>query len=253
MACASCCRCPRPGDHRRADPRLGAAHGGRTPFMKRGQRGAALLVAMLTVTLVATFAAAALWQQWRAVEVEGAERARMQAGWILTGALDWSRLILREDARTGGADHLAEPWAVPLQEARLSTFLAADRNADTSGARRRHLPVRLRSPTRRRLLNRHQPGRKRHASRAPACAASAACSACSGCRSRKWRRWQRTCGSPATSAPTTSRRARRRCCRNARNNWPGSACRRARWPPCCPTSPSCRDARPSTSTRRRPK
>lgn len=33
------------------------------------QRGAALLMAMLTVTLVATFAAAAMWQQWRSVEV----------------------------------------------------------------------------------------------------------------------------------------------------------------------------------------
>lgn len=92
------------------------------------QRGAALLAAMLTVTLVATFAAAALWQQWRAIEVETAERARLQSAWILVGALDWSRLILREDGITGGADHLAEPWAVPLQEARLSTFLAADRN-----------------------------------------------------------------------------------------------------------------------------
>lgn len=92
------------------------------------QRGAALLAAMLTVTLVATFAASAMWQQWRAVEVETAERGRVQSAWILIGALDWSRLILREDGRAGGADHLAEPWAVPLQEARLSTFLAADRN-----------------------------------------------------------------------------------------------------------------------------
>jgi general secretion pathway protein K len=92
------------------------------------QRGAALLAAMLTVTLVATLAATALWQQWRAVEVETAERARLQSAWILVGALDWSRLILREDGITGGADHLAEPWAVPLQEARLSTFLVADRN-----------------------------------------------------------------------------------------------------------------------------
>ncbi len=105
----------------------------RTPSCKNiaglaRQRGAALLAAMLTVTLVATFAAAALWQQWRAVEVETAERARLQSAWILVGALDWSRLILREDGITGGADHLAEPWAVPLQEARLSTFLAADRN-----------------------------------------------------------------------------------------------------------------------------
>jgi general secretion pathway protein K len=43
----------------------------------------------------------------------------------LRGALDWARLILREDARAGSTDHLAEPWSVPLQEARLSTFLAA--------------------------------------------------------------------------------------------------------------------------------
>ena len=92
------------------------------------QTGAALLMAMLTVTLVATFAASAMWQQWRAVEVETAERARVQSAWILIGSLDFSRLILREDGRAGGADHLAEPWAVPLEEARLSTFLAADKN-----------------------------------------------------------------------------------------------------------------------------
>ncbi|MDP3761730.1 MAG: type II secretion system minor pseudopilin GspK [Ramlibacter sp.] len=95
--------------------------------------GAALLAAMLTVALVATFAAAALWQQWRSTEVEAAERARVQSSWVLTGALDWARLLLREDGRSGGPDHLGEPWAVPLQEARLSSFLAADRNvtADT--------------------------------------------------------------------------------------------------------------------------
>lgn len=92
------------------------------------QTGAALLTAMLTVALVASLAAGALWQQWRSIEVEAAERDRAQSLWVLTGALDWARLILREDARAGGADHLAEPWAIPLEEARLSTFLAADKN-----------------------------------------------------------------------------------------------------------------------------
>lgn len=100
------------------------------------QRGAALLLAMLVVTLVATLASAALWQQWRATTIEAAERQRAQAGWILTGALDWSRLILREDARgnrnSGNADHLGEPWATPLEEARLSSFLAADKNNNNS-------------------------------------------------------------------------------------------------------------------------
>jgi general secretion pathway protein K len=95
---------------------------------RQTQQGAALLLAMLTVTLVATFASAALWQQWRGVEIEAAERSRTQMQWILNGALDWSRLILQEDARNGEVDHLSEPWALPLQEARLTSFLAMDKN-----------------------------------------------------------------------------------------------------------------------------
>jgi general secretion pathway protein K len=95
------------------------------------QRGAALLTAMMIVTLVATLAAAMIWQQWRSVQVEAAERARAQAQWILLGAVDWARLILREDARAANrgdaVDHLGEPWALPLAEAKLSTFLAADK------------------------------------------------------------------------------------------------------------------------------
>jgi general secretion pathway protein K len=98
----------------------------------RRQAGAALLLAMLILTFVATLAASMVWQQWRAIQVEGAERARTQSAWILSGALDWARLILREDARTGGADHLGEPWAVPLAEARLSSFLAADRDNNSA-------------------------------------------------------------------------------------------------------------------------
>jgi general secretion pathway protein K len=95
------------------------------------QGGAALLTAMMIVALVATLAGSMVWQQWRAIQVEAAERARTQSAWILSGALDWARLILREDARSGGQggiDHLGEPWAVPLAEARLSTFLAADKD-----------------------------------------------------------------------------------------------------------------------------
>jgi general secretion pathway protein K len=97
-------------------------------------RGAALLAALLTVALVATLASAGLWQQWRAIEVETAERQRAQSVWVLVGALDWARLVLREDARAGTVDHLAEPWAIPLQEARLSTFLAAGREGTPGDA-----------------------------------------------------------------------------------------------------------------------
>ncbi len=94
--------------------------------MKR-ERGAALLAAMVTVTLVATLAATALWRQTQLSAMEAAERQRQQAAWVLAGALDWSRLILRSDADTA-VDHLGEPWSVLLQETRLSSFLAADKS-----------------------------------------------------------------------------------------------------------------------------
>jgi general secretion pathway protein K len=101
------------------------------------QRGAALLLAMMILALVTTLTAGMVWHQRRAVQVEAAERARVQAGWVLRGALDWSRLIIREDLRaaqrrahfyTWGRD----AWGTPLAEASLSSFLAADKdnNAD---------------------------------------------------------------------------------------------------------------------------
>ena len=43
------------------------------------------------------------------------------------------RLILREDARTPGADHLDEPWAMPLAEAAVD-LPGADRNNNADGA-----------------------------------------------------------------------------------------------------------------------
>jgi general secretion pathway protein K len=105
---------------------------------RHSSRGAALLAAMLTVSLVAMLAAGALWQQWRTVEVESTERQHAQAQWLLLGALDWARVILREDARSGNpdapTDHLAEPWAIPLREARLSTFLSANSNSSAGGS-----------------------------------------------------------------------------------------------------------------------
>ncbi len=101
-------------------------------------RGAALLLAMIIVALMTTAVAGMIWMQTRAVGVEGAERARTQAAWILSGALDWARLILREDARSARQngktyDALTEPWATPLAEARLSTFLAADKDNNADG------------------------------------------------------------------------------------------------------------------------
>ncbi|MDR0457673.1 MAG: type II secretion system minor pseudopilin GspK [Burkholderiaceae bacterium] len=108
---------------------------------KPPQWGAALLMALITVALVATLAAAALWRQWRGIEVESAERTRVQSAWLLTGALDWARLLLLGDLvedRQHGAlvDHLGEPWAVPLAESRLSDFLSAGQSSGASDLER---------------------------------------------------------------------------------------------------------------------
>ena len=98
------------------------------------QRGAALLMAMVIVTVVATIASSMVWQQWRAVQVESAERGRQQSEWLLVGALDFARLVLKEDGRrmqTNGQPeptHLAQVWAKDTKETRLSTFLAVDKD-----------------------------------------------------------------------------------------------------------------------------
>jgi general secretion pathway protein K len=112
------------------------------PFTKRAriaararQRGAAILLAMLIMTLVATLAAGMVWLQWRGIEVESAERARGQGEWLLNAALDWGNLILKSSVRNGHPDDdLTQPWATPLADTKLSSFLSADgTHQDDSG------------------------------------------------------------------------------------------------------------------------
>lgn len=96
--------------------------------LPRTQGGAALLLAMLIVALVASLAAAATWQQYQSVRAEADERAQAQAAWLITGALDWGKIVLYLDRRAGDTDNLNEPWSVPLEEARLGAFLTAENN-----------------------------------------------------------------------------------------------------------------------------
>jgi len=105
------------------------------PPTVRRQRGAALLLALLIMTLVATLAAGMVWLQWRGIEVETAERARAQAQWLLNASLDWGNLILKSSIRQShNDDDLGQPWATPLAETKLSSFLSADgRHSEDSG------------------------------------------------------------------------------------------------------------------------
>ena len=89
------------------------------------QRGAALLLAMIVLTLVATLAAGMVYQQDRAIRVEAAERAREQTAHVAQGALEMARWALRQDAvQSGKTDHLGESWATVLPETELSTLIS---------------------------------------------------------------------------------------------------------------------------------
>ncbi len=88
------------------------------------QRGVAVITALLLTTLAITIVASLFWQQQVQVRSIENQRLQLQKQWILRGALDWSRLILREDKRVSQrVDHLGEPWAVPLAETRLDQYV----------------------------------------------------------------------------------------------------------------------------------
>ncbi|HZW11764.1 MAG TPA: type II secretion system minor pseudopilin GspK [Noviherbaspirillum sp.] len=87
------------------------------------QRGVAVVTALLLTTLAITIVASLFWQQQVQVRSIENQRLQLQKQWILRGALDWTRLILREDKKFSATDHLGEPWAVPLAETRLDQYV----------------------------------------------------------------------------------------------------------------------------------
>jgi general secretion pathway protein K len=99
------------------------------------QRGVAVITALLLTTLAITIVASLFWQQQVQVRSIENQRLQLQKQWILRGALDWARLILREDAKASQTDNLDEPWAVPLEETRLDQYVENGRaDADASDA-----------------------------------------------------------------------------------------------------------------------
>lgn len=84
-----------------------------------------MVTAMLLTTLAITIVASLFWQQQVQVRSIENQRLQLQKQWVLRGALDWARLILREDGKYSSTDDLKEPWAVPLSETRLDRYVEA--------------------------------------------------------------------------------------------------------------------------------
>jgi general secretion pathway protein K len=92
------------------------------------QRGVAVITALLLTTLAVTIVASLFWQQQVQVRSMENQRLHLQTKWILRGALDWARLVLRQD----GSDHafytsLDQVWATPLAETRLDQYIERER------------------------------------------------------------------------------------------------------------------------------
>lgn len=103
-------------------------------FARTRQRGAAIVTALLVVTLAVVIVSGMLWRQQVEIRAVENQRLKAQAMWIARAGIDWARLILRDDQRrTGAVDHLGEIWAVPIQETKLSDFLGSSLRTDTAG------------------------------------------------------------------------------------------------------------------------
>lgn len=76
------------------------------------QRGAAIILAMLTLMLVAGIASFVIRNYGAAVASISGRHDQAQARLLARGAVDWGRNVLAEDARTAGTiDHYNEIWA----------------------------------------------------------------------------------------------------------------------------------------------
>lgn len=106
------------------------------------QQGAAIITAMLVVTLASIVVSGLFWREHVAVRSVENRLAMSQSRWIERAALDWAKVILRADLRSGPVDHLGEPWAIPVVETRLDETVTAGAKLD-EGARNAVLAGRI--------------------------------------------------------------------------------------------------------------
>jgi general secretion pathway protein K len=94
----------------------------------RRQRGVAVITALLLTTLAVTIVASLFWQQQVQVRSMENQRLQLQTKWILRGALDWARLVLRQDGQDNQQwTALDAVWNTPLAETRLDDYVERER------------------------------------------------------------------------------------------------------------------------------
>lgn len=78
------------------------------------QRGMAVIAALVVVAAAAVIIAAIVERQSLLADTLASERDRVQAKWLLRGGLDWSRVILFNDARRNAVTRKDAIWDQPI-------------------------------------------------------------------------------------------------------------------------------------------
>ncbi len=86
---------------------------------RAGQRGAAVLMALVVATLATVLVSGLFWQQFVLLRTIENQQLVVQSRVLMAGALDWARAMLREDLMRSSHDGLDEFWAKGLEETRL--------------------------------------------------------------------------------------------------------------------------------------
>lgn len=105
-----------------------------SPACHARQQGVAIITVLVVVAAATIAVSTMLWRQSIALRKAENAAALSQARWLARGAIDWARVILREDARISPVDHLGEMWAVPLAETRVDASGIAAGGADDPAA-----------------------------------------------------------------------------------------------------------------------
>ncbi|AEC19680.1 general secretion pathway protein K [Pusillimonas sp. T7-7] len=94
----------------------------RTVAGLHGRQGGMAIIGALVVVAAASIATAAIIErQALLADTLAGERDRVQAKWLLRGGLDWSRVILFNDARRNSVTRKGAIWSQPIVGLEVST------------------------------------------------------------------------------------------------------------------------------------
>ena len=82
--------------------------------LRKRQRGAAIILALLATSLAAMLAAAALADFGHAYDIHAGRHEQAQSRQLALGAVDWARSVLAQDGRNSSSDHPGEAWAIRI-------------------------------------------------------------------------------------------------------------------------------------------